>query len=140
MSLLYCARVITLFQISECNKSTLGYLKTSSKFLINPFKIDFFYFSYRKGGPLTITDANLVLGRLLPDYFPKIFGPKEDQSLDKVAALEAFEKVTLEVNEFMKTNMSVEGVAMGFVKVANETMCRYDFDHEKKYYHEETIP
>ena len=75
---------------------------------------------------MTITDANLVLGRLLPDYFPKIFGPKEDQSLDKVAALEAFEKVTLEVNEFMKTNMSVEEVAMGFVKVANETMCRYD--------------
>ena len=86
---------------------------------------------------MTITDANLVLGRLLPDYFPKIFGPKEDQSLDKVAALEAFEKVKLEVNEFMKTNMSVEEVAMGFVKVANETMCRYDFDHDKKSYHAE---
>ena len=74
---------------------------------------------------MTITDANLVLGRLLPDYFPKIFGPNEDQSLDKKAALEAFEKVTLEVNEFMKTTMSVEEVAMGFIKVANETMCRY---------------
>ena len=38
--------------------------------------------SYRKGGPLTITDANLLLGRLLPEYFPKIFGPSEDQPLD----------------------------------------------------------
>lgn len=38
---------------------------------------------YRKeGGMLAITDANLVLGRLLPEFFPKIFGPSEDQSLD----------------------------------------------------------
>ena len=79
---------------------------------------------YRKGGPLTITDANLVLGRLLPSYFPKIFGPNENESLDKDSAVKAFEKVTKEVNEFMKTQMSVEEVAMGFVKVANETMCR----------------
>lgn len=34
---------------------------------------------YRKGGPLAITDANLLLGRLLPEYFPKIFGETEDQ-------------------------------------------------------------
>ena len=38
---------------------------------------------YRKqGGTLAITDANLILGRLLPDFFPKIFGPKEDEPLD----------------------------------------------------------
>ncbi len=41
---------------------------------------------YRKGGHLAITDANLVLGRILPDFFPKIFGPTEDQSLDDAAA------------------------------------------------------
>lgn len=34
---------------------------------------------YRKGGPLAVTDANLLLGRLLPQYFPKIFGKTEDQ-------------------------------------------------------------
>ena len=79
---------------------------------------------YRKGGPLTITDANLVLGRLLPDYFPKIFGHSENESLDKEASLKKFEIVTKEVNEFIGTNMSVQEVAMGFVKVANETMCR----------------
>ena len=38
--------------------------------------------SYRKGGSLAVTDANLVLGRLLPEYFPKIFGPNEDEALD----------------------------------------------------------
>lgn len=79
---------------------------------------------YRKGGPLTITDANLVLGRLLPSYFPKIFGPQENETLDKDAAVKAFSKVAEDVNNFMKTNMSVEEVAMGFIKVANETMSR----------------
>ena len=79
---------------------------------------------YRKGGPLTITDANLVLGRLLPSYFPKIFGPKENESLDKESALKAFEKMAKEVNSFMGTNLSVEEVAQGFIAVANESMCR----------------
>ena len=79
---------------------------------------------YRKGGPLTITDANLVLGRLIPSYFPKIFGPNENESLDKESAVKAFEELALEVNSFMKTNLSVEEVAQGFISVANESMCR----------------
>src|ERR1700734_2145002 len=37
---------------------------------------------YRRGGPLAVTDANLMTGKLIPDFFPKIFGPKQDQSLD----------------------------------------------------------
>ena len=49
------------------------------------------------GGPLTVTDANLCLNRLLPDYFPKIFGRTQDQPLDKAAALKAFNKFTTEV-------------------------------------------
>ena len=44
-----------------------------------------------------MTDANLVLGRLLPEYFPKIFGPKEDEPLDLETCLKAFEKLTQEV-------------------------------------------
>lgn len=85
---------------------------------------------YRKGGPLTITDANLVLGRLLPEYFPKIFGPKENESLDYEGSFNEFKKVTEEVNKFMKAEnpnhkeMSVKEVAMGFTRVANEAMCR----------------
>lgn len=56
---------------------------------------------YKKGGPLTVTDANLTLGRLLPDYFPKIFGTNEDQPLDKQATLKEFENLTLDINNFV---------------------------------------
>ena len=53
---------------------------------------------YRKGGPLTITDANLLLGRLLPNHFPKIFGPDENEELDKNGTLEAFKALADEVH------------------------------------------
>ena len=49
---------------------------------------------YRKGGALAVTDANLVLGRILPEYFPKIFGPNEDEALDYESSYKAFEEVT----------------------------------------------
>ncbi len=54
---------------------------------------------YRKGGPLAITDANLLLGRLIPDYFPKIFGRNENEGLDVESSRSAFEKLAKEVNE-----------------------------------------
>ncbi|XP_022243322.1 5-oxoprolinase-like isoform X2 [Limulus polyphemus] len=87
---------------------------------------------YRKGGPLTVTDANLCLGRLLPDYFPKIFGDKEDQPLDKEETTKAFQELTNKVNTYLlnqsehvcKEPMTREEVALGFIRVANETMCR----------------
>ncbi|XP_065911087.1 5-oxoprolinase-like isoform X2 [Dysidea avara] len=85
---------------------------------------------YCKGGPLTITDANLCLGRLLPEYFPKIFGPNEDQPLDKESTVKEFDKLTAEVNHFLQqqnpfnSEMNRLQVAMGFIQVANETMCR----------------
>ncbi len=79
---------------------------------------------YRKGGPLTVTDANLCLGRILPEYFPKIFGPNEDEPLDKEATLRAFAEMTKTVNAEMKESMSEEEVAMGFITVANEAMSR----------------
>ena len=55
---------------------------------------------YRKGGHLAVTDANLVLGRLLPAHFPKIFGPTEDQPLDAAAAAPAMSTLADEVNAF----------------------------------------
>ncbi|KAL3169991.1 hypothetical protein MRX96_015066 [Rhipicephalus microplus] len=83
------------------------------------------------GGPLTVTDANVCLGRLLPDHFPKIFGPSEKEPLDKEAAIAAFRRLTHEVNSFLKSqpgsankHMTLEQVAMGFINVANESMCR----------------
>jgi N-methylhydantoinase A/oxoprolinase/acetone carboxylase beta subunit len=53
---------------------------------------------YRKNGFLTITDANLLLGRLMPEYFPKIFGPNENQPLDYDATKLAFEELTTQIN------------------------------------------
>ncbi|EME29950.1 5-oxoprolinase (ATP-hydrolyzing) [Galdieria sulphuraria] len=85
---------------------------------------------YRKGGYLSITDANVVLGRVLPDLFPKIFGPQENESLDIQGSRQAMEKLTTEINAFRKqqdphvADWSVEQVALGFIRVANETMCR----------------
>jgi 5-oxoprolinase (ATP-hydrolysing) len=54
---------------------------------------------HSKGGYPAITDANLVLGRVLPHYFPHIFGPKEDQPLDAAASLAALEALALQVNQ-----------------------------------------
>lgn len=56
---------------------------------------------YRKGGPLTVTDANLILGRLLPEYFPKIFGPNEDEPLDFAVTRKKFEELQIEINTFL---------------------------------------
>ena len=53
---------------------------------------------YRRGGPLAVTDANLVLGRLIVDYFPKIFGKSEKEPLDIEASKAKFEQVAKEVN------------------------------------------
>ncbi|KAI9836862.1 MAG: hypothetical protein M1819_001027 [Sarea resinae] len=84
---------------------------------------------YRKGGPLTVTDANLFLGRLLPDFFPKIFGKSEKEGLDESASEKLFHELTEKINEEIagtdeKKKMSADEVAYGFIKIANETMTR----------------
>jgi 5-oxoprolinase (ATP-hydrolysing) len=79
---------------------------------------------YRKGGPLTITDANVVTGHLSVDLFPKIFGPNENEGLDVEASTRAFEDLTKDINKQTGKNMSVDEVAQGFIRIANETMCR----------------
>jgi len=85
---------------------------------------------YRKGGSLTITDCNLILGRLMTDHFPKIFGKTEDQPLDIDITTKLFTELTEEVNKFIKENTpniplkTVDEVAYGFLTVANEAMCR----------------
>lgn len=78
----------------------------------------------RKGGPLAVTDANLLLGRLIPDYFPKIFGASEKEPLDTEASRTAFEKLRVDINNEAGRRMKLDEVVYGFIKVANETMCR----------------
>jgi 5-oxoprolinase (ATP-hydrolysing) len=84
---------------------------------------------YRKGGPLTITDANLFLGRLLPDFFPKIFGKNEDEGLDAEASEKLFKELAEQINQEVsggnkEKEMSLDDIANGFIKIANETMTR----------------
>ncbi len=83
---------------------------------------------YRKGGHLAITDANVLLGRLLPQYFPKIFGPNADEALDVEGARQAMAKVTEAVNVVRHQQdlnaYTPEETAQGFVDAANESMVR----------------
>ncbi|MBN2331744.1 MAG: hydantoinase B/oxoprolinase family protein [Deltaproteobacteria bacterium] len=83
---------------------------------------------YRNNGFLSVTDANLVLGRLQPDYFPHIFGPQENQPLDLEASRKAFVRLTAEINDYYgrlgRPSMTMEEVAYGFLQVANEVMVR----------------
>ena len=76
--------------------------------------------SYRGGGPLTVTDCNLILGNLKTELFPKVFGPKQNQGLDKAAA---FARMT-EVLRNLENDLSHEKAAEGFIAVAVEHMAR----------------
>jgi 5-oxoprolinase (ATP-hydrolysing) len=73
---------------------------------------------YRRGGPLAVTDANIMVGKLLPDFFPKIFGPKQNQPLDADAVREAFAALAKEIGD----GRTGEQAADGFIKIAVENM------------------
>ncbi|KAJ6790010.1 hypothetical protein PWT90_03799 [Aphanocladium album] len=79
---------------------------------------------YRKGGPATVTDANLYLGRLLPEFFPKIFGKNEDEGLDVEASRKVLQELADQVNRETGKTMTADEVAYGFLTVANEAMTR----------------
>jgi 5-oxoprolinase (ATP-hydrolysing) len=79
---------------------------------------------YGRGGPLTITDANLILGRIVPETLPRTFGPTGDRPLDVAAARRRFRTLTAQVNRTLGTHYSVPEVAEGFIRVANEIMGR----------------
>lgn len=79
---------------------------------------------YRKGGPAAVTDANLFLGRLLPDFFPKIFGKDENEGLDYEASKKVIQELTNQINKETGKSMSLDEVAYGFLTIANEAMTR----------------
>ncbi len=72
--------------------------------------------SYRRGGPLTVTDANVMAGKLIPDFFPKIFGTHQNEPLDADAVREAFASLARE------SGRAAEEVADGFLRIAVENM------------------
>lgn len=77
---------------------------------------------YRRGGPLTVTDANLLLGRIRAADFPAVFGPGADQPLDEAATREAFDKRTEELNRHAPEPRSPQAVAWGYLQVAVQNM------------------
>lgn len=82
---------------------------------------------YKKNGPLTVTDANLFLGRLLPEYFPKIFGPHQDEPLDYETTARMFRELTERINKEKKEEgivLTSQEIACGYLKVAVESMAR----------------
>jgi len=79
---------------------------------------------YRRGGPLTVTDCNVMLGRLQPAHFPAVFGPGGDQPLDAEVVRERFAALAAEIAAETGQEMSAEALAEGFLRVAVENMAR----------------
>jgi 5-oxoprolinase (ATP-hydrolysing) len=77
---------------------------------------------YRKGGPPTVTDANLILGRIRPEFFPAVFGPGADLPLDPDAARARLEALAQEAAAAAGREMSAEEVAEGCLRIAVDNM------------------
>jgi len=73
---------------------------------------------YRRGGPLAVTDANVMLGKIQPAWFPKVFGPGGDQPLDAQIASERFAALAAEIRAATADTRTAEEVAEGFIRIA----------------------
>jgi 5-oxoprolinase (ATP-hydrolysing) len=79
---------------------------------------------YRRGGPLTVTDCNILLGKLRPEYFPSVFGPQADQPLDLAAVQGKFAALADEVAKATGQAADAETLAEGFLSIAVQNMAR----------------
>jgi 5-oxoprolinase (ATP-hydrolysing) len=77
---------------------------------------------YRRGGPLTLTDCNLLLGRIQPRFFPQAFGPHADQCLDSAATRERFAALTQQIAAATGTQRSAQALAEGYLHIAVQHM------------------
>src|SRR5437773_2964084 len=77
---------------------------------------------YRRGGPLTVTDCNVMVGKIDPALFPHVFGPGGDQPLDAEIVREKFAMLAAEVDAKTGYARSPEAIADGFLKIAVENM------------------
>ena len=77
---------------------------------------------YRRGGPLTVTDCNVMLGKIQPDYFPAIFGPGGNEKLDRGTVMHKFSDMAEQVSTGQGKAVSAEEVAEGFLRIAVENM------------------
>jgi 5-oxoprolinase (ATP-hydrolysing) len=74
--------------------------------------------SYRRGGPLTVTDCNVMLGKIQPAHFPRLFGPGGDQPLDVEAVRAGFTALAGEIGAATGATPAPEAVAEGFIQIA----------------------
>ena len=77
---------------------------------------------YRRGGPLTVTDCNVMLGRLQAEYFPRVFGPRGDAPIDAATVEGRFEALAAEVTRTTGAHRSSHELAQGFLRIAVENM------------------
>jgi 5-oxoprolinase (ATP-hydrolysing) len=77
---------------------------------------------YRRGGPLAVTDANLMVGKLLPEFFPHVFGATADQPLDAEVVKAAFAGLAHEVERATGISRTPEELAQGCLAIANDNM------------------
>lgn len=74
--------------------------------------------SYRGGGPLTVTDANVALGRIQAAHFPRVFGPDGDQPLDEALVRDRFAELARDIRERTGDDRTPEQVAEGYLQIA----------------------
>ncbi len=77
---------------------------------------------YRRGGPTSVTDANVMLGKIHPQYFPSVFGVDGNLPLDKNIVIEKFTQLAQEIKTKTGNNSTPEQVAAGFIAIAVESM------------------
>jgi 5-oxoprolinase (ATP-hydrolysing) len=78
--------------------------------------------SYRRGGPLATTDANVLLGKIQPEWFPRVFGPRADESLDRDVVQRRFAEMAHQVRESTGRELNPETLAEGFLQIAVQNM------------------
>ena len=78
--------------------------------------------SYRRGGPLTVTDCNVMLGKVHPDFFPKVFGPRGDEALDPAVVREKFAQLAGEIQKATGRPQTPQAVAEGYIRIAVANM------------------
>src|SRR5690606_18973835 len=78
--------------------------------------------SYRRGGPLTVTDCNIMLGKIQPHHFPAVFGPQGDQPLDVEAVRERLTARAAEIHAATGDTRSPEAVAEAYIAIAVTNM------------------
>lgn len=78
--------------------------------------------AYRRGGPLTVTDCNVMLGKIQPDHFPRVFGPHANEPLDRDGVVAKFEALADEIHAATGRRETPEALAEGFLEIAIGSM------------------